>query len=161
MSAFSISHSVAKLLNDQTKFDPEMIHASLNFWFIDHEKIRCPFPDHMRNKLPDIAILKFIQWSDKLTPEAKKEINDEILVEKFEELLFSEGHKFAETEDEKITIKYPFLVRTGDTVMDKNEDSIVTSRTVRKDGDNMFLDVTLMNQPTRNGWATSFELPEY
>lgn len=161
MSTYNLADSVFSLLKKQTKFEPEMVLASLNYWFIDHDQIRSPFPAHMARKLPDLAILKFIQWTDQLTDEARKEINDEILLEKFEEILFGEAHKFAETEEEKLTIKYPFLVRTGDLVQKENAESVITSRKVRKEGDHLFVDIVLENKSAEGKWTTSFELPEY
>jgi hypothetical protein len=161
MSTFEISKSVVDILKVQTKFEPEMILSSLNCWFKGYEQVRCPFPIHMHNKLPDLAVIKFLEWTDKLSAKAREEVNDEMLLEKFEEILFSHAHKFAETEEEKLTIKYPFLVRTGDVVMKDNAENIIKERKVRKEGDQLFMDVVLEKTLSKENWTTSFELPEY
>jgi hypothetical protein len=161
MSTFEISKGIVDKLKVQTKFEPEMVLSSLNCWFKGHEQIRCPFPTHMHDKLPDLAVIKFIEWTDQLSDKAREEINDEILLEKFEEILFSQAHKFAETEEEKLTIKYPFLVRTGDIVLKEDAQNIITERKVRKEGDQLFMDVVLEKVDSKEHWKTSFELPEY
>ncbi len=62
-------------------------------------------------------------------------------MEKFEEILFSQAHKFAETEEEKLTIKYPFCLRTGDIVLKEDAQNIITERKVRKKGSQLFMDI--------------------
>jgi len=161
MKNLYLSSNIQDLLNKQNKFEPEMVLASLQYWLSDHDQVRSPFPLHMKDKLPELATRQFIEWTNKLTPEAKKEINDEILVEKFEEILFSQAQKFAENEEEKLTIQYPFLIRAGDVVIDKNEKSTVASRKIKQEGDHTFMEVELVNEVSKTKWNTSFELHDY
>lgn len=152
-------------VNAQHYIEPEMFESAFDFWFSSNEHIRSPFPDYIREELRWTAIDKFIDWSNKISEDAKKEINDEILAEKFEEILFEIGLNLVLTEDEKLTIRYPFMIRIGDKIkqkeVDSNErDSTVNDRWLEKDGDIALMRVKLTNDSTQEIWETMFELPE-
>lgn len=146
---------------ETTEFiDHEMIEVSIDFWFRDNETVRSPFPDYMKPQLREIAVIKFANWANKLSDEAKKEIIDEIKVERFEEILFEEALNLAMTEEEKITIQYPFLLRLGDRVKEGvHPESEVIARTIIKNKEQAFLNVEFKEIESGLIWNTSFELP--
>lgn len=152
-------------LKSQNYIEPEMIVAAFEFWFNDSGHIRSPFPLYIHDDLRNKAIDKFLNWSAQINEKAKKEINDEILAEKFEEILFELAEGMVLTEDEKLTIKYPFMIRIGDAIKDKqqtdeNPESKVIDRWVLKKGDEAFMKVKCKNTVSGVEWETEFELPE-
>lgn len=149
----------------QNYIEPEMIEETFNFWFSDTEHLRSPFPSYMRDKLQTQATDKFLAWASHITDKAKKEINDEILAEKFEEIIFENALDMVFTEDERLTIRYPFMPRINDIINDKDEnsgkgESKVTDRIYYKKEDSAFLKVKLLSLVTNEIWETDFELPE-
>lgn len=154
-----------KKLETQNYIEKVFIEETFNFWFNGNEHIRSPFPEYMRMELKNKSSLQFLDWTLAISEKAKKDINDEILAEKFEEIIFEIALDLAKTEDEKISIRYPFLPRIGDNIQVKDvpeeqAESIVINRSVEKKGDNAFLKVTLENASIKKIWETEFELPE-
>lgn len=156
--------------NDELKscsanVEAEMFEATFNFWFNDEKHIRSPFPLYIRDSLTKISIEKFLEWTTQIKDDAKKDLNDEILAEKFEEIIFENALKLVLTEDEKLTIKYPFLLRIDDRIFvkgvnEEEKESKVIDRFVIKKDDNVFLKVKLQNLSSGEKWETEFELPE-
>ena len=105
-----------KELEQGTVESSELVEATLNFWFADNEHIRTPFPEYIRPQLKEVATAKFYEWVSTLNSKAKDEVNDEIIAEKFEEIIFENAMLLVLTEDEKITIQYPFLPRLNDEI---------------------------------------------
>lgn len=144
---------------------PDMTEAALEFWFKDHEHIRSPFPAYIRESLRDSSVSAFERWCQSIKPDAAKDINEEILAEKFEEILFEIALGMVATEDEKLTVRYPFMPRIGDVIRvqgvpDASSESKVTDRWQFKKGDEAFLKVKMLNLETGESWETEFELPE-
>ncbi|MCC7301341.1 MAG: hypothetical protein IT233_01740 [Bacteroidia bacterium] len=144
---------------------PDLTEAAFDFWFRDHDHIRSPFPMYIREALREQALKRFTHWCTHLKPEAKKEVNDEIFAEKFEEILFETGMGLVVTEDEKLSIRYPFMPRIGDVIRVQEEkdaagESKVTDRFYHKRGDEAFLKVKLIRLNTNEAWETEFELPD-
>lgn len=140
-----------------------MIETAFNFWFSDQGHIRSPFPVYIREVLKKKTTTKFSDWTSKISERAKEEVNDEILAEKFEEMLFEAASELVLTEDEKLTILYPFMPRMGDIINPKdnsNGESEIIDRTHLKRGDHSFLKVKLKAINSGNEWETEFELPE-
>lgn len=149
------------ILSKQSYIEREMIEVALDFWYNDHEKMRSPFPDYIKSDLKVAATQKFVEWANKLTPEGKKEINDEILLERYEELLFEEALKMVITEDEKITVKYPFMLRVGDHVAKGDKPaSEVVGREIVVNNDTSYLKITFSELESGTVWDSSFEVPE-
>lgn len=149
------------ILSKQNYIEREMIDVSLEFWFKDHDDIRSPFPDYIKSDLKVSAVEKFVNWANKLTPEGRKEINDEILLERFEEVLFEEALTMVMSEDEKITVKYPFMLRIGDQVAaGEKPASEVVAREIVRENDTAYLKVTFSAMDSAEVWDSSFELPE-
>ncbi len=140
-----------------------MTDAAFNFWFNDNKHIRSPFPAYIKKNLKEKAKAKFSDWTSKISEQAKKEINDEIIAEKFEEILFETAAEFVSTKDEKLTILYPFMPRIGDIINPKDDskgESEIIDREHLKRGDQSFLKVKLKAINSGNEWETEFELPE-
>lgn len=149
-------------LDAQSYIEPEMIEAAFGFWFNDQNHVRSPFPAYIREQLSSESIDRFLTWSSQLSEKAKEEINDEILAEKFEEILFESALDMVLTEDEKLTIKYPFMPRIGDSIT-QHEGSLkstVIERWYEKERDHAFLKVRSKQDASGEIWETKFELPE-
>lgn len=145
--------------------EPSMLEASFHFWFNNQEHIRSPFPEYIREDLKRKATDQFSKWVAGIEKNAQKEVNDEILVEKLEEIIFESALTLVKTDDEKITIKYPFLPRIDDVIKIKDiremeSESKLVSREVVKRGDETFLKVSMLNIALDEKWETEFELPE-
>lgn len=153
-----------KHLEPNTLESSELVEQTFNFWFTDNEHIRSPFPAYIRPILKEKAVNNFFQWVSGLNPKAKDEVNDEIIAEKFEEVIFETAIKLVLTVDEKLTIEYPFLPRLNDVIYEdvKNKmgKSIIIDRIKMKDGDFNFMKVKLEKIDSKEVWETKFELPK-
>jgi len=149
-----------KELEKDTVEGSELVEQTFKFWFNDNEHIRSPFPDYIQRQLKLEATDLFYNWTKKLNNKAKEELNDEIIGEKFEEIIFEQATKLIKTEDERITIIYPFLPRTGDLLKNGTEtDSQVIDRTIIKEGDTSFLKLKMKKSDSEEVWDTQIELP--
>ncbi len=149
-----------KELDRSTVESSELVEQTFKFWFADHEHIRSPFPTYIHNELKQKATDRFYVWVNGLEAKAKDELNDEMIGEKFEEVIFDTAGKLVKTEDERITIQYPFLPRINDKIENKEEgDSIVTDRSIVKEGDVSFLKLYLKHLDSDEVWNTKMELP--
>ena len=141
-----------------------MVEAAYDFWFNDRGHIRSPFPINIREKLKEKTTAKFLNWTANISDRGKKEVNDEIIAEKFEEILFETALELVSTEDEKLTILYPFMPRIGDVIDPKdalsNGESKIIDRSHLKRGDDTYLKVKLKSLSSGKEWETEFELPE-
>lgn len=152
---------MTKIIEKESVSKSELIEETLYFWFKGNPHIRSPFPNYIQTELKEIAISKFEVWLNQLHQDAHKEVNDEILAEKFEEILFESAVPLVLTEDERITILYPFLPRLDDEVLNQNQEkSTVVDRMIKQEGDLSFLKVTCKNLSDGEKWNTSFELPK-
>ena len=152
-----------KELDPKTVESSELVDQAFDFWFNDHEHIRSPFPVYIQPELRILATQRFYEWASGLNKKAKDEVNDQIIAEKFEEIIFETATGLVKTEDEKITITYPFLPRIGDTIYEDVEkqtgESTVIDRDIVKEGDNKYLLLKLQNVHISKFWETKFELP--
>ncbi|MEZ4917420.1 MAG: hypothetical protein R2836_10610 [Chitinophagales bacterium] len=139
----------------------EFIKKTFEFWFETNGHIRSPFPLYVIPMVKESAILQFQEWINKLPKKAEKEIDDTVVCEKFEEILFELGSHFVKTEDEKITLKYPFLPRIGDPINKSIEhnNSEVIFRKVLTEKDNKHLLIRAKEIETKQTWETKIELP--
>lgn len=142
-----------------TLISSEFIEEAFHFWFNDEDHIRSPFPDYIRPALKQKATEKFSEWIEGVHQDAKDEFNDEMFAEKFEEILFEISLSLIQTEDERITILYPFLPRLNDKTAKDSQESIIIERAIQVDGDFKSLLLTCLNSETNEKWTTSFELP--
>ncbi|GAB4250401.1 MAG: hypothetical protein Kow0079_03650 [Vicingaceae bacterium] len=152
-----------KELTPNTVESSELVEQTFNFWFKDTDHIRSPFPEYIRPQLKELAVNKFFDWASNLNPKAKDEINDTIIAEKFEEIIFEIASQLVLTDDEKITIQFPFLPRIGDEIYEDIENykgvSIIEDRAILKEGDKQFLKVKCVKKENNETWETKFELP--
>ncbi len=141
----------------------ELVEQTFHFWFTDNEHIRSPFPEYIRPMLKEKAVDGFFKWVSNLNPKAKEEVNDEMIAEKFEEVIFETALSMVRTEDEKITIQYPFLPRIDDEISNNETQdkqfSKVIDRMIVKEGDVNYLKLKLENISDKALWETKFELP--
>lgn len=151
-------------LNPITVDSSELIAQTFNFWFNDNEHIRSPFPNYIHHELRTVSTEKFYQWASGLNPKAKDEVNDEIIAEKFEEIIFEAATHLVMTDDEKMTIEYPFLPRLNDTIFEdvenKTGESTIVDRSIVKEDDHTFMRIKLEKTDTLEKWETKFELPK-
>jgi hypothetical protein len=158
--------TTALKLKDQKFLDPSMISSALEYWFTTNDHVRSPFPERIHKQLAEDATSAMLKWSEHLSEAARKEFNDEMLAERFEELLFEIALGLVTDEDEKITIKYPFMPRVGDLLTQRDNmessgaDSVIVARRIDKRGDNVFLVVEHKEEGTGNVRSDEFELPE-
>lgn len=138
----------------------ELVDQTFKFWFNDNEHIRSPFPKYIHSQLRFEATDLFFNWAKNIDPKAKEELNDEIIGEKFEEFIFETATKLIKTEDERITILYPFLPILGDKLQKEEKmDSEIVDRSITKEGDTSYLKLKLENIETKDEWETQVELP--
>ncbi|KAB2893899.1 MAG: hypothetical protein IAE64_02035 [Flavobacteriales bacterium] len=145
--------------------DAEMVESAFRFWFSNHDHIRSPFPEYIHDELKQQSVKKLIAWCSAISDRARQEITDEILAEKFEELLFEQALGMVQTDDERLTILYPFMPRLGDVLQSSqsksdNTQSTVIHREHIKKNDAGYLRIRLCNSITSQEWETEFELPE-
>jgi len=139
----------------------EFVDQTFDFWFKGKDHIRSPFPEYIHSELKSTSVEQFYTWASGLDVKAKDEVDETIIAEKFEEIIFEVAMRLVLTEDEKITINYPFLPRISDEIEDNdNKGSLVIDRSYVKKGDNSFLKVCLERIISKEKWETEFELPE-
>ena len=142
----------------------EMVQQTFAYWFSDHEHVRSPFPFYIQEDVKGKSIEAFVEWIGKLNEKAKEEINEEIAHEKFEEILFQQGSALVKTDDEVLTLRFPFLPRVGDKIDGEGIDgrsgeNIIQKRYLIKEGKDEFMEVTAKNSASGQTWETRFELP--
>lgn len=155
--------NIEAIMETQELVEPRMIRITLDYWFANHDEVRSPFPAYMQDELPLIVVKKYVGWINGLSPEIKDTMKEELLMERLEEILFDEGYHLAQSDDDKITIRYPFMMRLGDQVMEKEKGGVnskIIHREITKNGDEVFLKLTLEREGTGETWTTNFELPE-
>lgn len=147
-------------LERNTLESSEMVEQTFKFWFNDNDHIRSPFPNYIQSQLKDDATNMFFNWASNLRSGAKDELNDEMIGEKFEEIIFQVASELVMTEDERITITYPFLPRLGDEIKDNDVlESKIIDRVIVKEGDHSFLKLKLEKLISKETWETQMELP--
>ncbi len=140
----------------------ELVQEAFKFWFADNAHIRSPFPAAIQEPLRVQSIAQFADWISKLTEKAKDDINEEIMAEKFEEILFEAALPMVKTEDERITLLFPFLPRCGDQVTAETAGaaaSTVIARSLSEKEDHKYLDLEMQELGSERRWNTQMELP--
>ncbi len=141
----------------------ELVEKTFDFWFAPQPHIRSPFPAYIHSDLRHNAVSRFHGWLNGLKSGSEKEVDRHIVGEKLEEIIFETALDLVQTEDEKITIKYPFLPRLDDVVegsqTEKNKDNRIIDRRITRDGDHSFLAVKYRELDSDQVFETKFELP--
>ncbi|MBD81481.1 MAG: hypothetical protein CL840_21360 [Crocinitomicaceae bacterium] len=152
-----------KELDPSTFESSELMEETFRFWFADNEHIRTPFPSYIRDELKQRAIAKFYDWANGLHDKAKDEVNDELIGEKFEEIIFETASSMVLTEDERLTILYPFLPRMGDKIYEDAQNEVglseVVDRMMFKEKDHSYFKIKLKKEEDQQVWETEFALP--
>ena len=149
-----------KELESNTVESTDLVEQTFKFWLNDNNHIRTPFPSYIHSELKLKATARFYQWVDGLRPEAKDELNDEAVGEKFEEIIFETATGLIKTEDERLTILYPFLPRLNDSLKDEHgKESVIVDRILKKEKDTNFMEITCIQNESKEKWKTSFQLP--
>ena len=146
--------------------ESEMLRETFKFWFHDQEHIRSPFPLVIHEALLNEATKIFHNWLVELPQNPTNKIDDLEARDKLESIIFETGINLVKTEDEKITIYFPFLPRIGDIVKPGElsgtyiqEKSHVISRELVSEKDLKFLKVEVKGSESGNIYITRFELP--
>ena len=151
-------------LNPVSVESSELIEETFKFWFNDNDHIRTPFPEYIRHDLQERSVASFFEWASNLDPKAKDEVTEEIIAEKFEGFIFEIATQLVLTEDEKLTIEYPFLPRIDDTLFEdvenKKGESIVIDRSKIEEDDNPFMKIKAQKIESKEQWETTFQLPK-
>lgn len=145
----------------QTFISSDFMEHGFRFWFDKNNHIRSPFPQEIRKEIEENTFKTFLEWTWGLTEKEKREMKDEELIEMFEVVLFNEAMKIVETDDQRLTIAYPFMPRLGDTVKDEVHGyGIIKERKpiVTKD-DKKLIELTITSDVSEKTWKTEFELP--
>jgi len=80
------------LLDPDSVESSELVQETFEFWFADVDHIRAPFPSYIHNELKQISTKRFYEWASKIKDSAKEEMNDEMIGEKLEEIIFDEAY---------------------------------------------------------------------
>ncbi len=148
-------------IKEQDFIGNDFFETSLNFWFNDNEHIRTPFPETIRPEVKEKSFRVFMEWVFELSEDEKSKLENEEIAETFEMILFNQAMELVNSEDEKITICYPFMPRLGDVVEDKEKGaSVVVERSLEiKEDEKKYLKLKLKPQTSAHEWETEFELP--
>ncbi|HRN36881.1 MAG TPA: hypothetical protein PLV70_04655 [Flavobacteriales bacterium] len=144
--------------------ESSMAQQAFTYWFADHGHVRSPFPAYLRDDLREVALAAFKQWLSKLDSKALDEMNEEVAFGKFEEVIFQEAIRLVRSEDEALTLRFPFLPRIGDrieggAVEGREGGNIVRTRSILREGKDEFMLVKVENLASGTAWETRFELP--
>jgi hypothetical protein len=139
----------------------EFFEEAFKFWFKDNEQIRTPFPEKIQPELREKTFRIFMEWVTELSEEEKSKQGNGEIAEVFEMILFNQAIGLVEDEDQKITICYPFLPRSGDVVDDKERGSckVIERQIDVKEDNKKYLKLNLKSDSDSVEWETEFELP--
>lgn len=137
-----------------------VLHETIQFWFSDREHLRSPFPPHIREELAEQAAVRFHKWLNLLDPKAQGEVDEEVVGDKVEEIIFTCALELVKDPEQRITIHYPFMPRIGDPIeAEGSAESKVIARKIEKEGKDGFLMVLARETDSGKEWSTRFELP--
>ena len=154
---------ISSLTVDQLRASA-MARQAFAYWFSDHGHVRSPFPQHMRDGLKEISLVAFSRWVAQLDAKAVEEMNEETAFGKFEETLFQEALRMVRSDDEALTLRFPFLPRVGDridggAIEGRTGNNFIRTRALVREGKDEFLSVKVENESSGAHWETRFELP--
>ncbi|MBK6892843.1 MAG: hypothetical protein IPH00_06835 [Flavobacteriales bacterium] len=136
------------------------LHETIEFWFSDRDHLRSPFPPGIREELTEKAALRFHQWVNLLDPKAQGEVDNEVMGEKIEEIIFTCAMELVTDPEQRITIGFPFMPRPGDPIQSSDgSESKVIARRIEKEDKDAFLLVLARETGSGKEWSTRFELP--
>lgn len=155
---------VETIPSEQQLLSSDMVQQTFNYWFADHEHVRSPIPFYIHDGLKPKAVAAFRTWMGKLNPKASEEITEETAHEKFEEILFEQAAPLVKTDDEVLTLRFPFLPRVGDSIdggeiEGRTGQNVIRGRSLVKEGKDEFMEMNVENRNSGTLWTTRFELP--
>ena len=131
------------------------------FWFADHGHIRSPFPCEIMDSVRKNTSRVFFEWISGFRDDEISALNENELVEMFETILFNEAIKLVEDEDQRLTILYPFLPRSGDRVDDPvNGPGKIVERKAAVSKDQKKTMTLVVAALSGSTWETQFELTD-
>jgi len=139
----------------------EFLGCSYDFWLKDRTGFRTPFPTAIQEKLREVSLSAFLEWASGLSKAESKKLTKEEIAQMFELLLFNKAIDLVESEDDELTIRYPFMPRVGDKVNDhqRGESQVVKREVLEHKNGKLFFNVTLRGDESGEKWSTEFELP--
>lgn len=150
-----------KIFSNDKQAQADFVQSTIKSWYDREDHVRCPFPLYIRKELEKKALLSFQQWTQALDPSKKNEMPLQEFVEIFESILFHDATQLVSSEDEQLTILFPFMPRLGDSVKDSTHGfgTIITRKLEQKEGQKNKLTVSIASYKDQQTWQTSFELP--
>ena len=86
-----------------------------------------------------------------------------MIAEKFEEFIFETATKLVLTEDEKLTVEYPFFPKLGGIIYEdfenKKGESTIVDRSKISEDDYAYMKMKLEKIDSKEIWETKFEQP--
>lgn len=136
-----------------------MAEYAFRFWFNDQDHIRSPFPDYIQSELKQISGERFQEWLDALHMDASDEVDEEMMAEKFEQIMFESAVPMIKTEDERISLLYPFMPRTGDQfMMEEDTEMVIVDRLLKKEDEFTMFCIICEDPITKQRKEKTFEV---
>lgn len=137
------------------------VKEGIEYWYSSNSHVRCPFPAEIRTELEANTIVSFNTWVNELEEGEKNKISESEFVEMMEVIMFNEAINLVDDDDQRITITYPFMPRTGDSVNDniKGKGTIAERKINTTKENKKLMEVTICSETTSETWKTEFELP--
>ena len=136
------------------------LQETIAFWFKDQDHLRSPFPPAIKEALTEQAALRFQKWVNLLDPKAQGEVDNEVVGEKIEVIIFTCAMELASDPEQRITIGYPFMPRPGIPSGQRTARRPRRSRgRSRRRARMPFLMVLARETVSGKEWSTRFELP--
>jgi hypothetical protein len=144
----------------QSMITDRFIKPGFDFWFSNHEHIRTPFPPEISEEVQEKTTSVFFEWLSGFKEGEVEKVDEHELVEMFETILFNEAIKLVEDEDQRLTILYPFLPRTGDSVNspENGTGKIIERRTNSTSDQKKTMTLVITKDQSGETWETQIEL---
>ncbi len=143
-------------LKRQTIISKKFINNAFNYVFSDSNEFRTPFPEYIRDELSYTTFRLFMEYAFKIKD---NEIDKIRFSEKFNEILIKVGLSLVKSEDERVSICYPFLPRVGDVaIAPNNKESIVRNRELITKKGKKILRIYMIAEDTKQVWDSDFAL---
>ena len=126
------------------------------YFLDDNPELRSPFPPYTHEALIQNTFQRTMHWAFE---QDKSSMTDDIVSATFHAILLEEGQKLVATDDERLTIAYPELPRTGDTANIPEKGVYKVSRRLLYEKENaLFLKIFLQHTLTGHLLETEFEV---
>ena len=138
----------------------KFIEPGFDYWFKDHQHVRTPFPTDIKEQTRVRTTTIFMEWIEGLKESELKAMKEDEFVEMFETILFNEAIKLVETDEERLTISYPFMPRLGDVVKHKEHGmgKVMERKEVVNKENKTILELSVLSETSGALWKTEFNL---